>query len=103
MLDTPSYFGLASKVKQKGQWVDVDCTTNNNGKKWSKNECSIEIMLREGEHRDTDVAKYEIFGHEIQQTEKLFGHNTGLFWQIIVCIMSLAYSTRQHSYNASQI
>ena len=56
----------------------------------------IKVVLWEGEDRNSDVGKDEIFRHEIQETKKLLRHGPRFGRHVIVGVMRLADAAEEH-------
>lgn len=54
------------------------------------------MVFREGEHRDPDVGEYEVLGQKVEQFKQLFGPVSRVRRQVVVCVVRLTYTAKQH-------
>lgn len=65
---------LSAEIQQKWERIDVQGSADDDGQKAAADEGRIKVMFGKRKYGYTNVRENEIFGHEVEQVEKLFGY-----------------------------
>merc|ERR1719323_2779949 len=90
---------LASQVQNKGERIDVDCSSNCDGKESDEDEGEDELVMTEGEHGDSDIREDEVLQEEVEHLEQLLSPDLGLQGEVVGGVVSLKYSTEQNRHD----
>ncbi len=69
----------------------------------TQDEENVEVVVRESEERDANVAKDEVFREKVQQLEELLRPVLGARRQVVERVVSLTNAAKQHSHYPREI
>lgn len=93
MLKIQRNLAFSPQIQQRRQRINITDSSEYHSQECHQNKRHRPVVIREGEHGYSDIAKNKVFGQKAQQFKGELGMILGFLGEIIICVVSLRYST----------